>query len=80
MIAATGVAVLAGAMAVEAMIVARPVTAGAVAMIEVQAAAVAGMEAAIMETVVVAEAIAAVVEAGRKAEEEGLPAPGLVRK
>lgn len=52
----------------------------AVDMIEARAAAAAGMEAAIMETAVVAvEAIAAAVEAGRKAEEEGLPAPGLVR-
>lgn len=63
------------------MIVAPLVAAlAAVDMIEARAAAAAGMEAAIMETAVVAvEAIAAAVEAGRKAEEEGLPAPGLVR-
>ena len=92
--------------AVEAMIVARPVaalavvmivapaTAAAVDMIEARpvaalaavdmiaapatAAAVLAVETA--ETaVVVAEGIAGVVEAGIKAEEENLPAPGLAR-
>lgn len=63
------------------MIVAPLVAAlAAVDMIEARAAAAAGMEAAIMETAAVAvEAIVAAVEAGREAEEEGLPAPGLVR-
>lgn len=56
------------ATAVEAMIVARPVTAGVVALIEEQA------------TTAVEEAIAGAVEAVRKAvEEEGLPVPDHIR-
>ena len=75
------------------MIVARPVaalaavdmiaaqaTAAVVGMIEAPATAAGAMAVEIGETAVVAEeAIAAVVVAGTKAEEENLPAPGLVR-
>jgi hypothetical protein len=68
------------ALAVVVMIVARPVAAlAAVAMIEAATAA-AVLAVAIAETAAVAaEGIAGVAEVGTKAEEENLPAPGLVR-
>ena len=66
--------------AVEAMIAARPVAALAVVMIVAPATAAAVLAVETAETaVVVAEGIAGVVEAGIKAEEENLPAPGLAR-
>jgi hypothetical protein len=79
MIAATAAVVLAEEIVVEGMIAARLAVAAAVVMIEELATVEVVMAVEVAGTAVAVE-IAAEVEAGRRAEVENLPAPGLASR